>query len=155
MSFDVFIQTFQDGDEGTPDAGAARDVLAEVPHKHEPEFDSYDVELADGSHLEMFAEGLDGREPFTGAMFALRDVTDAVADFIFRFSRAAKCVILPAMDPPCALLTDENQAPHLPADVRDEFQVISIASGGELLAALEGGYETWRAYRNRVVGEGR
>ena len=30
------------------------------------------------------------------------------------------------------------------------FQVISISSGKELLAALEGGYETWRAYRDQV-----
>ena len=150
MSFDVFAQAFRDGDAGTADGAAARAIMSRFPHKHDPQFNSYDVAFADGSHLEMYACGLDGQERFTGAMFALRGISDAIGDFIFRFTRAAGCVLLPAMEPACALLTDESQAQHLPPHMRDDVQVITISSAAELLAALEGGYETWRSYRERI-----
>jgi hypothetical protein len=110
------------------------------------------VELADGSHLEIFAGGLDGKKPFDGAMFAIREISDAVGDFIFRFSRAAGCVLFPAMSPVCVLLTDQDQSHHLPAGMSDDSQVITVSNGAELLAALDGGYDTWRAYRDKVLG---
>ncbi len=152
MSFDVFAQAFRDGTAGTADAAAARAILSKIPHRHDPQFNSYDVELADGSHLEMYADGLDGQKPFTGAMFALRGISDGIGDFIFGFTRAAGCVLLPAMEPVCVLLTDEDQSQHLPSGMRGDFRVIVISNGAELLAALEGGYDTWRAYRDRIVG---
>jgi hypothetical protein len=55
------------------------------------------------------------------------------------------------MEPACVLLTSEHQSEHLPPGMSDDFQVMVISSGPELLAALEGGYETWRAYRDRIV----
>lgn len=152
MSFDVFAQAFRDGDAGVPDAAAARAILSQIPHAHDPQFDSYDVEFPDGTHLEMYAGGLDGNKPFDGAMFVLRGISDAIGDFMFRFTRAAGCVLLPAMEPACVLLTDENQSQHLPPDMLADFQVITISSRAELLAALAGGYDTWRAHRDRIVG---
>lgn len=153
MSFDVFAQAFRHGDAGTADADAARAILAPIQHAHEAQFDSYDIEFDDGSRLEMYAGGLDGKKPFNGAMFALRGISDAIGDFIFRFTQAAGCVLLPAMEPACVLLTEESQSQHLPPDMHADFQVIAIASGAELLAALEGGYDTWRAYRDQIVGD--
>jgi hypothetical protein len=101
----------------------------------------------------MYAGGLDGGDkPFDGAMFALRGFSDAIGEFIFDFSRAAGCVIFPAMDPPCVLLPREDLAAHLPPDLSDSFQHIPVASGAELLAALQGGYDAWRDYRDHVVG---
>jgi hypothetical protein len=84
-------------------------------------------------------------------MFALRGVSSSIGNFIFEFTRAAVCVLLPAMEPACVLLTSEHQSEHLPSGMADDFQVIVISEGAELLAALEGGYETWRAYRDRIV----
>jgi hypothetical protein len=152
MSFDVFAQAFRDGAAATANATAARAVIANERHKHDPQSNSYDLEFADGSHLAMYADGLDGKKPFDSAMFAIRGISNALGDFIFRFSRAAGCVLLPAMDPACVLLTDQSQSQHLPAGMSDGFQVIPISSGAELLAALEGGYDTWRAYRDKIVG---
>jgi hypothetical protein len=152
LSFDVFAQSFRNGDAAPADATAALAVMAAASHKHDPQFDSYDVEFADGSHLEMYARGLgDGGKPFDGAMFALRGASSSVGEFIFKFTRAANCVLLPAMKPACVLLTDGRQSEHLPPGMSDDFQVITVSSGAELLAALKGGYESWRAYRDRVV----
>jgi hypothetical protein len=153
VSFDVFAQAFRDGGAALGDFTAAQKVMAKHRHSNDPQFNSYNVEFTDGSHLEMYVGGLDGKEPFDSAMFALRGISDAIGDFIFDFTRAAGFALLPAMDPVCVLLTDQKQRPHLPAGMSDEFQVIVISSGAELLAALEGGYETWLAYRNRVFGD--
>jgi hypothetical protein len=152
MSFDVFLVTFRNGAKGAADAAAARAVLERVSYSHRPEFDAYDIEFADGSHVEMYAGGLDGGdEPFDGAMFALRGCGEAIADFIFRFSGAAGCVIFPAMEPACVLLPREDLAAHLPADLGDDFRRIPVASGAELRAALSGGHDAWRAYRDHVM----
>jgi hypothetical protein len=152
MSFDIFAQAFRDGAGATADAATAQAILSSVPHTHKPQFDAYFMEFTDGSHLEIYAGGLDGREPFTGAMFALRGTSDPIGNFIFEFTHASGCVLFPAMDPPCLLLTDPDQSRHLPPGMADDFQVILISSGAELLAALEGGFDTWRAYRDQVVG---
>ncbi|HEY1171104.1 MAG TPA: hypothetical protein VGH19_07055 [Verrucomicrobiae bacterium] len=152
MSFDVFTQAFRNGDSAPANAEAARAILSQVRHIHEPEHDFYGVEFPDGSHLEIYAAGLDGRESFTGVMFALRGTSEPIGNFIFEFTRASGCVLLPAMDPPCILLTDEAQERHLPPNLLENFQIIPISNGSELLAALEGGLDTWRAYRDRVIG---
>lgn len=151
MSFDVFAQAFHNGNAGNANAAAARAVLSALPHTHDPQSHFYDIELPDGSHLEMYAQGLDGKKPFKGAMFSIRTLSDALGNFIFCFTQAADCVLLPTLDPPCALLTNANQAPHLPPDLCSKFRTITISDGPELLAAFEGGYDAWHAYRDRIV----
>ena len=152
MSFDVFLVTFREGCKGSADPTAARAVLERTRYQHQPEFNAYDISFEDGSHVEMYADGLDGGEkPFDGAMFALRGFSDGIGSFIFEFSRAAGCVIFPAMEPPCVLLPREDLAAHLPADLKQDRERIPVASGAELLAALSGGYDSWRAYRDHVV----
>lgn len=140
MSFDLFLVTFRDGVKATADATAARAVLERTRYDHRPEFDAYDISFADGSHVEMYAGGLHGGDkPFDGAMFAVRGFSDAIAAFIFEFSRAAGCVIFPAMEPACVIIPREDLMAHLPTDLGGEFQRVEIASGAELLAALDGG----------------
>jgi hypothetical protein len=51
------------------------------------------------------------------------------------------------------LLPRENLAAHLPQDVSDDFQSIPIANSAELLAALDGGHDAWRAYRDQVLND--
>ena len=154
MSFDLFLVAFQNGDKGLGDAAAARAVLDRVRHEHRPEFDAYSIEFDDGSHLEMYAGGLKGGggggdKPFDGGMIVLRGLSDAIAGFVFEFSRAGGCVVIPAMDPPCVLIPRDDLASHLPADF--DFNRIPVAGGGEVLAALRGGHEAWRAYRDHVL----
>ena len=152
MSFDVFAQAFRYGESATANAIGARAVMSTVHYSHNPRFNSYVIQFADGSGLEMYARGLGGGEkPFDGALFALRGFTEPIGDFIFEFTRAADCLLLPAMSPLCVLLTEKGQFEHLPRGMADDFQVILISSGAELLAALDGGYDTWRAYRDQVV----
>lgn len=148
MSFDIFPITFGNG----ADAAAARTVLDRVRYDLRPGCNSYDLNFEDGSHAELYAGGLHGGdEQFDGGSFALRGLSDAIGAFIFEFARAAGCVIIPAMKPACVLLTRDDLAGHLPAHLRDDFQQIPIASGAELLVALEGGHDAWQAYRDHVL----
>jgi hypothetical protein len=152
MSFDVFLVTFRDGAKGTADAVAARAVLERFRYDHRPEFNAYDINFDDGSHVEMYAGGLvGGDKAFDGAMFALRGFSNAICEFIFHFSRAAGCVIFPAMERACVLIPRDDLSAHLPADLGDKFQRIPVAGGTELLAALKGGFEGWKSYREQVV----
>src|SRR3954470_24523097 len=152
MSFDLFLVTFRDGGKATADAAAARSVLERNSYDYCPEFNVYDINFQDGSHIEMHAGGLNGGDkPFDGAMFALREFSEAIAAFILDFSRAAGCAIFPAMEPACVLLPREDLAAHLPTDLGEKFQRIPIASGAELLATLNGGYDSWRGYRYQVL----
>jgi len=153
MSFDVFLIAFRDGANATADAVAARAVLDRYQYKHCSEFDHYDINFVDDSQVDMFTGGFDGGDkPFDGAMFKLRDFSEAIGEFIFEFSRAAGCVIFPTMKPACVLLPRDDLAAHLPTDLGHEFQRIPVASSAEVLAALKGGFVAWKAYRERVVG---
>lgn len=134
------------------DAAAARIVLDRFKYNYQAQFNSYDINFDDGSHLELYAGGLHGTgKQFDGGMFALRGFSDAIGSFIFDFSRAAGCVMFPASESPCVLLPCADMAAHLPSELGEEFQRIPVGSGGELLAALKGGYDNWRAYRDQIV----
>ena len=154
MSFDVFLITFRNGVNAEADASAARSVLERYRFKKSPEFDAYDLDFDDGSHLEMYTGGLDDSgKKFDGAMFALRGFGAMIGTFIFEFSRAAGSAIFPAMEPACVLLPRDDLAVHLPASVTEKFKQIPVANGEELLAALSGGYDAWRVYRDHIISK--
>jgi len=155
MSFDVLVISFHHGTECEADAVAARSVLARFQFHHEPAYNVYDINFSDGSEVELYAKGLDatGGE-FRGGVFTLRGQSDEIGRFIFEFSQAAGCVIIPAMEPQTVLLPRADLADHLPGDLAEKSAQVPVANGAEVLAALSGGYATWRAYRDQVVGEG-
>jgi hypothetical protein len=156
MSFDLFLFAFRQGTNADADAGAARAVLERFACKHTPGTGAYSVSFDDGSDLELYSSGLDSDgEPFRGGMFALRRLTEAITSFICEFAKAAGCAIFPAMEGKIVLLPRDDLAEHLPADVANEFRVMPIDSGTELLAVLDGGYEAWQAYRDRVIERAR
>ena len=54
-------------------------MLERARHDHQPEFNAYDIAFDDGSHVELFAGGLDGGgEPFSGGYGAWRAYRDHV-----------------------------------------------------------------------------
>jgi hypothetical protein len=153
MSFDVFLVAFRNGAKAAADAVAARAVLERFKYQYQPEFQKYEVNFTDGSSVEMYVNGLEGgEEEFDGGMLALHGISDGVGAFIFEFARSGGCVIFPAMEPACVLLPREDLAAHLPDDLGHDFQRIPVTSGAEVLAALKGGYDAWRAYRDKIVG---
>jgi hypothetical protein len=126
--------------------------LERFPYDHRAESDAYAVIFEDGSHVEITAGGLtDGDKAFDGAVLVMRGLSEAIGQFIFEFSRAAGCVIFPVMEESCVLIPRDDLAAHLPPDLGDEYSRIPVTSGAEVLAALNGGFEAWQAYRDRVI----
>ena len=153
MSFDLFLVAFRDGEKATADVAAAREVLERFRYHHTPESDAYDIDFDDGTYLEFYGGGLYGdKEPFHGGMFALRRQSIVNASFIFEFSKAAGCVIFPAMEPPCVLLPREDLAAHLPSDLGKSRERLRIDNSNALLNVLKGGFEAWQSFRDRVAG---
>ena len=153
MSFDLFLTAFRNGAAVPANAAAALAVLQRYDHTERPEFAAYSVTFADGSQVELYATGLSGlgEKSFDGGMFALRGITDAIGTFIFEFSSAAGCVVFPAMEAACVLVPSAVLGSHLPPDLTDDFPLVFVSSGPEVVAALHGGHAAWLAYRNHVV----
>ena len=150
MSFDVFPISFRHGIGAPADATSANVVVQH--HRYQHDGNAYVFTFDDGVQAELFARGLDGTDekPFAGGMFALRGISDAVATFILEFARASGCVIIPAMEPPCVLIPSEDLAVHLPSDLAAKMDHIVVNTGPELAAALNGGLNSWQAYRDKV-----
>jgi len=108
VSFDVFLQGFENGEAG--DFGAEEAVATLSPHITDREGDSAKVTTADGS--------ADVYGPSTGRnsmMFNHIDGREAW-DVIYEVALAANWVVMPVG---CGtLLTDEAQRGHLPDGVR-------------------------------------
>ena len=100
----------------------------------------------------MYATGLHtDAEPFQGAMIALRGLSDSICDFIYKFCVASSCVAIPAMDPGCVLVPDDNMVADFPNGFTNDFPVVHIRSGADVGVALDGGYDAWAAFRDRVL----
>ena len=118
-----------------------------------PPFAPFRCKLADGLEFELWAQDLDGAEPFSGAMIALRGYTEGTARFIYDFAKSGDMTILNTGNP-TVLLLDAEQVDQLPVDLkegqRDRTAVVDLA--GSLNAALTGGFDAWRKYRDHVMG---
>ena len=66
-----------------------------------------------------------------------------------KFAKAAECAIFPTMEGRYVILPSPELAQHLPDDLN--FTQVVVADGAELGAVLSGGYDSWRAYRDRVI----
>lgn len=152
MSFDIHLMAFRKGQPVPANREAAQAFIDSIDHKLEPDFNAYNLTLNDGTQIEMYATGLHtNAEPFQGAMIALRGLSNAICDFIYDFCVASSCIAIPKMDPGCVLVPDETMAIEFPEGFTDEFPVVHIRSGADVAVALEGGYDAWAAFRDRVL----
>ena len=152
MSFDLFLIAFKEGRSVSTDPSAARRLIDGLQHRSDLEAGYYDVQFADGSHVELRAEGLRGEASFNGAMVMLRSFSfsPSVTQFIRDFAAAARLVIV-AVDPPVTLLPFDDLRADLPADLLESRQAITISDGQELGRVLSGGFDQWKAYRDKIV----
>src|SRR5262249_49384849 len=138
MSFDIFLMSFREGNEVPADREAALRILQRYDVRPSDGDDAYDIQFADGSRVEFFASNLSSEaESFAGGMLALRVLSPAIAEFIYELARAARLIIVPAMDSPCYLLTSNDLAAHVP-DFKLEQK--HVGSAEELFIAIGGGF---------------
>jgi len=156
LSFDVFLQRFDDGESLEVDRRPVLEVLTAAKYRGPDQFGFYVVVFPDGVDVEFSAEGLESDERFTHCAFHIRGFGEGLMKFIFDVARAGDMVIIPAMQGNPLLLVSEEQKKKVPADVRENFQsIVVVSSPAELGAMLSGGFEGWSAYRDHVLRQSR
>lgn len=151
MSFDVFLQRFVEGDSAAVDKGPVRDVLKTATRTGPDEFGWYVLRFPDGVETDFSASGLESQEPFDGCAFHIRGIGDHLIEFIFNVAQAGDMVVIPAMEDTPIVLVSDSQEAGMPPDLLECLRAILVRSASELGAVLTGGFDGWRAYRDRVV----
>jgi hypothetical protein len=139
VSFDVFVQRFQNGDGAAWDWPAVHEALARLGLRPEEVADGTEVAVADGGRAEADVDA-------DGAAFFVRagGLTPELARLVWELAAAGRAVVLPTMDPMPAVLTDASQLEHLPADL--DATPLLCESAGELQSVLESGFDQWTRY---------
>ena len=150
------MMAFRNGEPCAANRDAAREFVDSIEHHLVPGFNAYQLTLADGATVEMYAAGLhNDPEPFHGAMIALRRFSDSICDFIYNFCVASSCIAIPTMDPGCVLVPDENMIAGFPDGFTDDFLVVLVNSGADVAIALDGGFDAWTAFRDQIMRDAR
>ncbi|HYB36936.1 MAG TPA: hypothetical protein VEF72_15090 [Mycobacterium sp.] len=129
MSFDVFVQGFQNGDWAEGDGVAVRAVLA--PHL----VGRQALVFSDGSAEFYARKDQETGDIDFGAGFMVTNVGGRVAwDVIVAAARAGRFAIMPVGCP--VAITDAAMADDLPPDLVADVGMVVVSSGAELLQAI-------------------
>ena len=153
VSFDVFCMCFENGEKHAVDPAAARQVLEDIDGIAEPMDAGFVLTFPDGGAAELYVDGLSGEAEFDGGAFMLRGLTRDTCRFMLAFTDAAGAAMAPAMEPPTIILPPSARKEDLPGDLRETWDIVTVTTADELLAALSGGLDAWRAYRDQITSD--
>jgi hypothetical protein len=109
----------------------------------------YYIGTSTGVTVEAYASELEGRGRFNACSLEVRGMDTELCRLVLDLARAGRFTISSDADPEAEILTDETQR----GEVWDGCpRVMVCRTPEELEAALNGGFETWQAYRDRVCG---
>lgn len=131
MSFDLFVQRFENGNAATFSRADFDAVFGPYVTSREPDFVA--VAFPDGSGSDVY---VDDGETIDSIMFNRFD-GDAFFEALHRLAARCKLAIYwPAPDNPIAV-TDRSVEPHLPKDfVEDSGPLHIVGSGADIVAAI-------------------
>jgi hypothetical protein len=153
MSFDIFLYKFSRGMRAEANWEAVLIVLKTANFTGSG--GSYIVKFPDGIDVEFSARKLEGKDEFTNCVFFVRGMSPLLIKFIFEIAKAGDMAILPAMENFVPILTSTKQKQHLPESLAEnEPPAIVCESALELESLLCGGYNSWKKYRDQIVGSG-
>lgn len=124
---------------------AVRGVLEKLEARGPDEHGCYVVAFGDGGGAEVY-----GNDLSTGCMVAVRGLTPDLLRFLYDLLKATDWVLLPAMEGNPGIVS----APGRANGSADSFPEVVCGSPEDLGAILSGGFEAWKRYRDRMVGEG-
>ena len=171
MSFDVFFQTCNISDETEsvvdPFSGqtiekpvgesvtdeeraALKEILASAGAPIPDEFGCYLPQLSDGSSAEVFFSELEEGEEFDGGMIALRGLSLELARFMYSLASAGNLAMLPAMEEAVPIVTSTDNAQRVASRWPE---AVVVKTPEELHMLLTKGFDAWKQFRDRVVGD--
>jgi hypothetical protein len=153
MSFDLFLQRFQEGETAPTNRDAVLEVLRRYSGAKSDKYGFYVVEFEDSSCVEFSAKGLESEAEFSGCAFHLSSFSPAVITFVYQVAVAGDFVTINAqgngsLESPLAILVVAAQSRHLPEGLGEPQLVDSAEALAKLLGADMAG---WEAYRNNVL----
>ncbi|WP_339732070.1 hypothetical protein [uncultured Gimesia sp.] len=171
MSFDIFFQTSHLSDQTeeavNPFTGkvvqkpvgetvtssereALQKLIASAGAGDPSEFGCYVIDFQDGPGLELFFDGLSGKDEFGGGMAALRSLTPELAEFLYSLADTGNLIMLAAMEESRPIVTSTATAERVVSRWPD---AVVVSSSEELSAMLTSGFDGWDSYRDQVVDE--
>jgi hypothetical protein len=124
---------------------AVRQVLAEHRVGSVSDPDIYNVQFSDGGRAEIVANDLE-----TGCMVKLRGMTTDVASFLLKLVGAGNWIMIPVMKDYLAITASRDCIKGVPKSFP---QIVVCESPEHLWQLMRDGFDSWREYRDRVVGD--
>ncbi|MEU2167877.1 hypothetical protein ACH47V_25235 [Micromonospora chersina] len=123
MSYDMFVQRFEQGDAAPMAGEAFLAVFEPRVDRREPQHSYWHISADDGGTADLYAALADGT---LDSLMISRFSAGAVLDMLVEYIRLADAVVLPPGFP--TLLAHEGQRHHLPEELRTDAVVVQ-ASG--------------------------
>lgn len=124
MSYELFVQRFEDGDAGLMTVAAFRRVWGPFADRRDPRHDYWHVLAPDDGEADLYARlGADTFDSLMISHFSEGKILDLLVDFI----TAADAVVLPPGCP--TLMAHEGQRRHLPEELRADAVVVQSGPG--------------------------
>jgi hypothetical protein len=108
----------------------------------------YQIGTEDGITVEFYTRGLDGREPFYGGNLEVRGFNLELCRLVLDLAQAGPFAVTHDGDASAVILVREEQRAELPAGMLDDPKLMLCLTPEELEAALDGGFDAWRAFRD-------
>lgn len=113
----------------------------------------YQIGTPDGITVEFWASGLERDNQFFGGNLEVRGFSLEVCRLLLDLAGAGRFSISSDGNPAAVILANDAHRADLPPDV-PSAEVMVCNTPEELEAALDGGFESWRAYCDRVLRKG-
>ncbi len=152
MSFDIFLQKFENGAPAEVSRSGILALLKSKQYTGPDSFGVYDIQFPDGVSVEFSAQGLESSGAFEGCAFHIRVFSEQLVDFVFDVARAGNMAVIPTTEDAIVLLTSEDDKRELPSDVLQGSHLILLTSAAELQVILQQGYTVWSKYREQAAG---
>ncbi|MFF5177057.1 hypothetical protein ACFY2Q_03385 [Micromonospora sp. NPDC000316] len=126
MSYDMFVQRFEQGDAAPMAGDAFLAVFAPRADRRGPQHSYWHISADDGGTADLYATLADDT---LGSLIISRFSVGAVLDLLVKFVGLADAVVLPPGYP--ALLAHESQRCHLPEELRADAVVVQAGADVE------------------------
>ena len=150
MSFGIYLDRQVSRGPAEADRQAVRAALSRWGWDGSPG-SPYQIGTEDGITVAFYASRLDDPAVlFTGGNLEVHGFSIELCRLVLDLARAGPFTISHDGDPGAIILVGEEQRADLPADMADHPQLMVCPTPEALAAALDDGFEAWRALRNRV-----
>jgi hypothetical protein len=148
MSFDIAIASLKSKRPNAERMEAIRAVFNSWSAPPPDEFGCVLVPLGQSQAVELFGFRSDGKPP--SAMMAARGFDLTHARLLYELAAAGELAIIPVAESSLVIIVRAEHAKILD-DGMEELELLEARSPEDILKIIEGDFEDWAGYRDRVI----